>query len=280
MNSQITPKENRQNKDINNNNENQSSKILKEIKNLPENEKLNIINNLIGSFQSNGCNQNNFLQNEIIQEEYEEKKEEETQLLQYKQLSRQELNKMLDYKDCWDFYYSAIATIENIALGKSNKKEYGYWDEFDACSFKSKKDLVIQLLKILKCFKGAFNDYLEDYNDIIDYPEDLNIIHKKLEKWKKIINDKNINKYIDELINIVNQRGELNLQEELNYYYNKKIREKDIRKGFENIMKCSHEVRKEEIQLQEEYEKNGEISIYDVTDKLNIPSGRSLPKNK
>ena len=121
---------------------------------------------------------------------------------------------------------------------------------------------------------------MEDYNDIIDYPEDLNIIHKKLEKWKKIINDKNINKYIDELINIVNQRGELNLQEELNYYYNKKIREKDIRKGFENIMKCSHEVRKEEIQLQEEYEKNGEISIYDVTDKLNIPSGRSLPKNK
>ena len=186
---------------------------------------------------------------------------------------------MLDYKDCWDFYYSAIATIENIALGKSNKKEYGYWDEFDACSFKSKKDLVIQLLKILKCFKGALNDYLEDY-DIMNYPEDLNIIHKKLEKWKKIINDKNINKYIDELINIINQRGELNLQEELNYYYNKKIKEEDIRNGFEKIMKCSHEVRKEERKLQEEYEKNGEIIKYDVTGKLNIPSGRSLPKNK
>ena len=279
MNSQITPKENRQNKDINNNNENQSSKILKEIKNLPENEKLNIINNLIGSFQSNGCNQNNFLQNEIIQEEYEEKKEEETQLLQYKQLSRQYLNQMLDYKDCWDFYYSAIATIENIALGKSNKKEYGYWDEFDACSFKSKKDLVIQLLKILKCFKGAFNDYLEDYN-IMNYPEDLNITYEKLGGWKKIINDKNINKYIDELINIINQRGELNLQEELNYYYNKKIKEEDIRNGFEKIMKCSHEVRKEERNFKEEYEKNGEITKYDVTDKLNIPSGRSLPKNK
>jgi hypothetical protein len=65
MNSQITPKENRQNKDINNNNENQSFKILKEIENLPENEKLKIINSLIGNSQPNGYNQNNILQNEI-----------------------------------------------------------------------------------------------------------------------------------------------------------------------------------------------------------------------
>lgn len=280
MNPQITPKENSQNKDINNNYENQTYKILGEIKNLPEKEKLNIINHLIGNFQSNGYNQNNSLQNEIIQETYEENKQEETQLLQYKQLSRQELNQMLDYKDCWDFYYSAIATIENIALGKSNKKEYGYWDEFDACSFKSKKDLVIQLLKILKSFKGAFNDYLEDYNNIIDYPEDLAITFKKLEKWKKIINDTNINLYIDELINIINQRGVLNLQKELNYYYNKKIKEEDMRNGFEKMMKCSHEVRKKDRKMQEEYEKNGEINKYDVTGKLNIPPGRSLPKNK
>ena len=63
MNSQITPKENRQNKDINNNNENQSSKILKKNENLPENEKLKIINSLIENSQSNGYNQNNILQN-------------------------------------------------------------------------------------------------------------------------------------------------------------------------------------------------------------------------
>ena len=119
---------------------------------------------------------------------------------------------------------------------------------------------------------------MKDYNGIINYPEDLEITLNKVDKWKKIINDKNINKYIDELKNIINQRGELNIQEELNYYYNKNIKDEDIRNGFEKMMKCSHEVRKEDRKLQEEYEKNGEIITYDVSSKLNITPGRAYQR--
>lgn len=216
----------------------------------------------------------------IEEEKYNEnEKIEEDELLEQKLLDKKLLNQQLDLKDCWDFYYSAIATIENIALGKSSKKEYGNWDEFDACSFKNKNDLIIQLLKIIKNFKGAYEDYINDYEGIIDYPEDINITINKMQKWKKIINDKDISNYIDELIDIINNKeGKLDIQKELNKFYVKnKIDKKEMRQGFESVMKCSKDVRQEEGKLIKEFEEKGKLN-YEV--KMNVPAGRLTRKNK
>ena len=216
----------------------------------------------------------------IEEEKYNEnEKIEEDKLLKQKLLDKKLLNQQLDLKDCWDFYYSAIATIENIALGKSSKKEYGNWDEFDACSFKNKNDLIIQLLKIIKSFKGAYEDYHNDYEGIIDYPEDINITINKMQKWKKIINDKDISNYIDELIDIINNKeGKLDIQKELNKFYVKnKIEKKEMRQGFESVMKCSKDVRQEEGKLIKEFEEKGKLN-YEV--KMNVPAGRLTRKNK
>lgn len=253
----------------NNINNNNANRILNEYSNLSPQEKENL-RKLINEEKVNST-QNTY--NIIEEEEKAENDEYNEKLLEQKLLDKRMLDQQLDYKDCWDFYYSAIATIENIALGNSSKKEYGNWDEFDACSFKNKNDLVIQFLKILKSFKGAYEDYQNDYEGIIDYPEDFNITIKKLEKWKSKINDKNIGIYIDELINIINNRGgKVDIQKELNKYYgNNKIDKDCMRKGFEATIKCGNAVRKEEEKLQKEFEEKGKLN-YEV--KLNVPAGK------
>ena len=259
-----------------------SKDLLTEINRLDPIEQQKILKMLQGNNKISGqtSNVNDYYQNELIQgnSKANEMEVEDNQYLSQKQLDLKKLNQQLDYKDCWDFYYSAIATIENIALRKSEKKEYGKWDEFDACSFKDTNQLVIQLLKILKSFKGAYNDYMDDYNDIIDYPEDINITINKIKEWKKKINDPNINKYLDELINIINKRGKLDIQNELNKYYSKqKIEKEEMRKGFEAAMKCSNHVRKEEQKFKKEFEENGSLPKYKV--ELGIPAGRFV-KNR
>lgn len=224
---------------------------------------------------------NNYYQNELIQENNtnDNMEEEDEQQLTQKQLNINIMNQKLDYKDVWDFYYSAIATIENIALGNSNKKEYGKWDEFNACSFKDKNQLVIQLLKILKSFKGALNDYLKDYNNLMDYPEDMTITFTKIQKWKTMINDNEINKYLDELINIINNKSHLDFQKELNKYYRKeKIKKEDMQKGLEAMIKCGAYVRKEEKNFKKEFEEKGTLEKYKV--ELNIPPGRLSNQRK
>ena len=259
--------------------------LYKNFENLSQSEKEKIISIMNENNQSkNKCN-NYYLNEEIINSGYNKRVNDDYNngKYVYKQLDRQELNKMLDYKDVWDFYYSCIATIENIALGKSGTKIYGYWDEFDSSKFKNQNQLVIQYLKILKNFKGAYNDYLQDYGEIINYPEDLDYnTFKKLKEWSNIINDNNIKKYIFELVNIINRRGDLDIQKELNKYYkNEKVDEKEVREKIEAFMKSSKNVRDEEKELQLIYEKNGELPKYDIKEKLNVPAGRAINnKNK
>ena len=208
--------------------------------------------------------------NETMQIEYQEKFQEQ------KVLDAQLMQQKLDYKDCWDFYYSAIATIENLALGISKKKQYGKYDEFDACSFKDKNQLVIQLLKILKNFRGAFEDYLIDYDGKIDYPEDPEITLNQIKKWKEMINDENINKYIDELVRILNQNSKMDFQKELNKYYSyytkEKIGKETMQKGLEAVIYSGSHVRKEEREAKKQFEEKGDLPDYKV--ERDIPAGR------
>ena len=264
------------NSGINNISNNNSQQIYDELLKLNPSEQQKLLQILREKKTVQNTNSCDFIE----EEKYHENEEiEEDKLLKQKLLNKRLLNQQLDYKDCWDFYFSAIATIENIALGKSSKKEYGNWDEFDACSFKNKNDLIIQLLKIIKNFKGAYEDYINDYEGIIDYPEDINITINKMQKWKKIINDKDISNYIDELIDIINNKeGKLDIQKELNKFYVKnKIDKKEMRQGFESVMKCSKDVRQEEGKLIKEFEEKGKLN-YEV--KMNVPAGRLTRKNK
>lgn len=258
--------------------------FFKDFEKLSQTEKEKIISIMNRQNENKNQDSNYYLNEEITNPGYNERVNDDCYNGQYvlKQLDRQQLSKMLDYKDVWDFYYSAIATIENIALGKCGKKIYGYWDEFDSSKFKNQKQLVIQYLKILKNFKGAYYDYLNDYGNIIDYPENLNHnTFTKLKEWANIINDDKITKYIFELIEIINQRGDLDIQKELNKYYkNEKMDEKEAREKIEAFMKSSKNVRDEEKELQLMYEKNGKLPKYDVKEKLNIPAGRAIDNNK
>lgn len=258
--------------------------FLKDFEKLPKSEKEKIMSIMNKQNEKkNQCN-NYYLNEDIINPGYNKKINDDCNNGQYalKQLDRQQLNQKLDYKDVWDFYYSAIATIENIALGKSGKKIYGYWDEFDSSKFKNRKQLVIQYLKILKNFKDAYFDYLKDYGYLMEFPEDINVnTFTKLKEWANIINDKTITKYINELVEIINQRGDLDIQKELNKYYkNEKMDEKEAREKIEIFMKSCKNVRDEEKELQLMYEKNAELPEYDVKGKLNIPAGRAFNDNK
>lgn len=259
-----------------------SNQLIEEINKLNPIEQQKLIQLLQQNYQSLGKStpQNNYYQNEIILgiNKTDKMDEEEEQHLDQKLININVMNQELDYKDCWDFYYSAIATIENIASGNSDKKEYGKWDEFNASTFKDKNQLVIQLLKILKNFKGAYLDYLKDYNGVIDYPENMDITFKKIQNWKKIIKDNQINKYLDELINIINLKSTLDFQKELDKYYGKeKLKKEDMIQGFESVMKCSDHVRKEEAKLKKEFEEKDTIGKYKV--ELNVPPGQLSVKN-
>lgn len=264
------------------NNSSNKEQVISQIRNLNQNERQEVINTILNenNFQTYSMPKNNYdpyLEVEMKQEKMEFENEEK--LLAMKQLDEQLLRQSLDYRDCWDFYFSAIATIENLALGNSPKKEYGKYDEFDACSFKDKNQLIIQLLKILKNFQGAFEDYLNDYKGVIDYPEDIDITLKQIEDWKKKINNKEINKYLDELINILNQKSKMDFQKELNKYYSKeKIEKEEMQKGFQNAMLASSHVRKEESESKKQFEEKGDLPKYKV--ERGVPAGRFKNKNK
>lgn len=269
------------------NNDYNKLRMIEEFRKLNQNDQNEILNVFKNesNFQMQSMQNNNYYDpylnekivrpNEIMQIEYQEKFQEQ------KLLDAQIMQQRLDYKDCWDFYYSAIATIENLALGISKKKQYGKYDEFDACSFKDKNQLVIQLLKILKNFRGAFEDYLKDYDGKIDYPEDPEITLNQIKNWKEMINDENINKYLDELVRILNQNSKMDFQKELNKYYSyyskEKIGKETMQKGFEAVIYSGSHVRREEREAKNQFEEKGDLPDYKV--ERGVPAGRFNRKN-
>lgn len=260
------------------NNQSNKNKMVEEFSKLNQKDKNEILKQLMenNNQMKNNYNYDSYL-NEDIQKEYEKMQlEYEERFQTQKVLDAQLMRQKLDYKDCWDFYYSAIATIENLALGISQNKEYGKYDEFDACSFKDKNQLVIQLLKILKNFRGAFNDYIKDYKVINNCPEDLNITLNQIKNWKNMINDENINKYLDELVNILNRKSKMDFQKELNKYYSyytkKKNVKETIQKGVEGVIYIGSHVRKEEREFKKQFEEKGDLPDYKV--ERGVPSGK------
>ena len=75
------------------------------------------------------------------------------------QADKQIQQQYMDYKDVTDVLMSLLSTAEAIALQNSNKRELGYYDEYDTVNRKSNNSQIIQLLRLIKQFSGIRKDY-------------------------------------------------------------------------------------------------------------------------
>ena len=105
-------------------------------------------------------------------------------------IDKQTQQMYLDYKDVSDTLLSLLSTAEVIALQNSNKKELGYYDEYDTSKRKSKNSQIIQLLRLLREFNGMRNDFISQYKEY-QLPENLtlNYINKKILYWQSFTPD-------------------------------------------------------------------------------------------
>jgi len=192
------------------------------------------------------------------------------------QTNKQDQQMYLDYKDVTDTLLSLLSTAEVIALQDSNKKEFGYYDEYDTSKRKSKNSQVIQLLRLLREFNGMQKDYINLYQKY-ELPETLTIdnIVKKISYWKTFVEkDKKICGYFDEILNVIKGKPTINVNSELNQYYNQnlKLTEEEQSKRWDNVIGMKHLCLEEDKEVIDEILRTGRY-VYQV--KYNKKAGRN-----
>ena len=207
---------------------------------------------------------------------YEEENSRPKKIQHQAQINRQKQQMYLDYKDVSDTLLSLLSTAEVIALQDSNKKELGYYDEYDTSKRKSKNSQVIQLLRLLREFNGMQKDYISLYEKY-ELPESLTIdnICKKINYWKTFVaKDKKICEYFDEILNVIKGKSTINVNSELNQYYNKnlKLTEEEQLKRWDNIIGVKHLCLEEDKEVIDEILNTGRY-VYQV--KYNKKAGRN-----
>ena len=193
------------------------------------------------------------------------------------QINKQTQQMYLDYKDVSDTLLSLLSTAEVMALQDSNKKEFGYYDEYDTAKRKNKNSQTIQLLRLLRQFNGMRKDFVKLYKGF-ELPDKLTLdsISKKISYWKSYLGkDKTLGLYFDEIINILKDHPTININLELNKYYNKtkKLTEEEQAKRWDNVIGVSHLCMEEDKEVIDEILRTGKYS-YEV--KYNRKAGRNV----
>lgn len=209
--------------------------------------------------------------------EYEYENQSNRHIQKLTQINKQKQQMYLDYKDVTDTLLSLLSTAEVIALQDSNKKELGYYDEYDTAKRKKKNSQIIQLLRLLREFNGMQNDFTNLYKKY-ELPEHLTkeYIIKKISYWKTfVIKDKKICEYFDEIINVIKGHPKININVELNLYYNKnlKLTEEEQSKRWDNIIGVKHLCQEEDKEVIDEILKTGKYT-YQV--EYNKKAGRYI----
>ena len=207
-------------------------------------------------------------------DEYENSNNYKRQMLA--QVDKQKQQMYLDYKDVSDTLLSLLSTAEVIALQDSNKKELGYYDEYDTAKRKTKNSQIIQFLRLLRQFNGMQKDFIKLYESY-ELPNDLTLdfILNKIKYWKSFIKDKTLSSYYDEIPNVLRGKTTINVSLELNKYYDKslKLNEEQKAKRWDNVIGIKHLCLEEDKEVIDEILKTGRYS-YQV--KFNKKAGRNI----
>jgi len=208
--------------------------------------------------------------------EYNEYKDYYNEQQMLAQIDKQKQQMYLDYKDVSDTLLSLLSTAEVIALQDSNKKELGYYDEYDTAKRKAKNSQIIQFLRLLREYNGMQKDFIKLYEKY-ELPEKLTFdyILNKINYWKSLINDKTLSSYYDEILNILKGKTTINVNLELNKYYDKSLKtnEEQQAKRWDNVIGAKHLCLEEDKQVIDEILKTGRYS-YQV--KFNKKAGRNI----
>jgi transposase-like protein len=192
------------------------------------------------------------------------------------QLDKQKQQMYLDYKDVSDTLLSLLSTAEVIALQDSNKKELGYYDEYDTAKRKAKNSQIIQFLRLLRQYNGMQKDFIKLYENY-ELPNNLTLdyILNRTKYWKSFIKDKTLSSYYDEILNILKGKTTINVNLELNKYYDKnlKLNEEQQAKRWDNVIGIKHLCLEEDKQVIDEILKTGRYT-YQV--KFNKKAGRNI----
>jgi transposase-like protein len=192
------------------------------------------------------------------------------------QLDKQKQQMYLDYKDVSDTLLSLLSTAEVIALQDSNKKELGYYDEYDTAKRKAKNSQIIQFLRLLRQYNGMQKDFIKLYENY-ELPNNLTLdyILNRIKYWKSFIKDKTLSSYYDEILNILKGKTTINVNLELNKYYDKnlKLNEEQQAKRWDNVIGIKHLCLEEDKQVIDEILKTGRYT-YQV--KFNKKAGRNI----
>ena len=192
------------------------------------------------------------------------------------QLEKQKQQMYLDYKDVSDTLLSLLSTAEVIALQDSDKKELGYYDEYDTAKRKAKNSQIIQFLRLLRQYNGMQKDFIKLYENY-ELPNDLTLdyILNKIKYWKSFIKDKTLSSYYDEILNILKGKATINVNLELNKYYDKslKLNEEQQVNRWDNVIGIKHLCLEEDKEVIDEILRTGKYS-YQV--KFNKKAGRNI----
>ena len=183
----------------------------------------------------------------------------------------------MDYKDVTDVLMSLLSTAEAIALQNSNKRELGYYDEYDTANRKGNNSQIIQLLRLIREFSGMRKDYNSLYvKKKYQLPDKITpqYIKNKIDFWKKSVKPE-VSKYFDEIIHVLNGKPEIDINKELKKYYDKNIKltEEQQERRWDNVIGIKHNCSKEDEELIKEYLSTGKY-VYKV--KFNEKVGRRV----
>lgn len=123
------------------------------------------------------------------------------------QLSLDEQEQCLDYRDVSHLLCLLLSSAENYALKKNPNKVFGYYDEYDNTKYKDGQGLYKQLLIEYECFRNSFSYYINKYK-FYDFPENLEFekIEKWIKKWKKDA-EENAHALYDDILKILKQEN-------------------------------------------------------------------------
>ena len=91
-------------------------------------------------------------------------------------MRQEQINKMLqDNMMILDTLLSAVSSAEKLVFGIYEGKKYGYYDENDTASWRSKKELKCELTTKIQCLNGMMSLYSKKYpGQNLEFPDNLN----------------------------------------------------------------------------------------------------------
>ena len=128
-------------------------------------------------------------------------------------MNQVQINRMLqDNMMILDTALSAVSSAEKLVFGIKEGKKYGYYDENDTASWRSKKELKTELTTKIQCLNGMMSLYSKRYpGQNLQFPDNLSkkeILEDLYSLRDEAMKNKEISKYttyFTDLINLIDK---------------------------------------------------------------------------